>query len=156
MPPTLTDSTVMALMDSLRHITYRADSLNSVLRAYDATRDHWLAALQTQTTIFSLVAGGLIAILVAVNWGALNVQIKRASRAEARKLGLPRGVYVPETLEEKLVAYADKLVCGSRVVDMQVTIDEFAARLGADHPAIRRLRELHEEMSGLLGDVKQF
>ena len=77
-------------------------------------------------------------------------------RAEARALGLPRGAYVPETLEEKLVAYADKLVCGSRVVDMQVTIDEFAARLGADHPAIRRLRELHEEMSGLLGDVKQF
>jgi uncharacterized protein len=77
-------------------------------------------------------------------------------RAEARKLGLPRGVYVPETLEEKLVAYADKLVCGSRVVDMQVTIDEFAARLGADHPAIQRLKDLHEEMSGLLGDVKQF
>jgi len=77
-------------------------------------------------------------------------------RAEARKLGLPKGVYVPKTLEEKLVAYADKLVCGSRVVDMQVTIDDFASRLGADHPAIRRLRDLHEEMSGLLGDVKGF
>jgi len=77
-------------------------------------------------------------------------------RSEARALGLPRGVYMPETLEEKLVAYADKLVCGSRVVDMQVTIDEFASRLGADHPAIRRLRVLHEEMSGLLGDAKQF
>lgn len=77
-------------------------------------------------------------------------------RAEARRLGLPRGVYVPETLEEKLVAYADKLVCGCRVVDMQVTIGDFASKLGADHPAIQRLRDLHEEMSALLGDVKGF
>lgn len=76
--------------------------------------------------------------------------------AEARRLGLPRGVYVPETLEEKLVAYADKLVCGSRVVDINVTLGDFASKLGVDHPAIRRLRDLHEEMSGLLGDVKQF
>jgi len=76
--------------------------------------------------------------------------------AEARKLGLPKGVYMPETLEEKLVAYADKLVCGSRVVDIGVTIDDFASRLGAGHPAIQRLRGLHEEMSGLLGDVKGF
>ena len=77
-------------------------------------------------------------------------------KAEARKLGLPKGVYTPETLEEKLVAYADKLVCGCRVVDISVTIDDFASKLGAGHPAIRRLRDLHEEMSGLLGDVKQF
>ena len=86
MTPTLADSTVMALMDSLRHVTHRADSLNSILQAYDATRNHWLAVLQTQTTIFSLITGGLLAILVAVNWGALNGHIKQASRAEARKL----------------------------------------------------------------------
>ena len=76
-------------------------------------------------------------------------------RAEARRLGLPEGVYVPETLEEKLVAYADKLICGSKVVDIRVTIDDFAGKLGQNHPAIRRLRDLHEEMSLLLG-VKGF
>jgi uncharacterized protein len=76
-------------------------------------------------------------------------------RAEARRLGLPKGVYVPETLEEKLVAYADKLISGDRLVDIQVTIDDFAGKLGPNHPAIQRLRDLHEEMSLLLG-VKGF
>jgi uncharacterized protein len=61
-------------------------------------------------------------------------------RAEARRLGLPKGVYVPETLEEKLVAYADKLISGDRLVDIQVTIDDFAGKLGPNHPAIQRLR----------------
>lgn len=76
-------------------------------------------------------------------------------RAEARRLGLPEGVYVPETLEEKLVAYADKLICGSKVVDIQVTVDDYACKLGQGHAAIRRLQDLHEEMSRLLG-VKGF
>jgi uncharacterized protein len=74
---------------------------------------------------------------------------------EARRLGLPEGVYVPETVEEKLVAYADKLICGSKVVDIKVTIDDFASKLGYGHPAIQRLIDLHEEMSRLL-DVKGF
>jgi len=76
-------------------------------------------------------------------------------RAEARRLRLPKGVYVPETLEEKIVAYADKLICGSKVVDIRVTIDDYAGKLGQGHPAIQRLWELHDEMSQLLG-VKGF
>jgi uncharacterized protein len=74
---------------------------------------------------------------------------------EAKRLGLPEGVYMPETLEEKLVAYADKLICGSKVVDIKVTVDDFASKLGHGHPAIQRLLDLHEEMSQLLG-VKGF
>ncbi len=69
---------------------------------------------------------------------------------ETREMGLPPGVYMPETLEEKTVAYADKLIAGRNEVDIGVTLDDFAEKLGWDHPAIVRLRNLHLEMAELL------
>ena len=69
---------------------------------------------------------------------------------EAKKLGLPDGNYIPETLEEKIVAYADKLIAGRCEVDIDVTIRDFADKLGKDHPSIQRLRDLDAEMKGLL------
>lgn len=71
---------------------------------------------------------------------------------EARELGLPEGVYVPETLEEKVVCYADKLISGWREVDISVTVEDFAKKMGRDHPAIERLWSLHREMEALLND----
>ncbi len=72
-------------------------------------------------------------------------------RVEAEELGLPEGDYVPETLEEKVVAYADKLIEGHREVGIEVAIRKLQAELGAGHPGVGRLRALHEEMSALLG-----
>jgi uncharacterized protein len=69
---------------------------------------------------------------------------------EARKLGLPEGHYIPETLEEKIVTYADKLIAGRCEVDIDVTIHDFEDKLGKDHPSIQRLRDLDVEMRGLL------
>lgn len=69
---------------------------------------------------------------------------------EAEKLGLERGNYIPETLEEKIVAYADKLIEGERRIPIEETIEKFAEELGREHPAIERLRALHEEMSRLI------
>jgi len=69
---------------------------------------------------------------------------------EAKELGLPPGHYVPETLEEKIVAYADKLIAGRCEVDISVTMKDFANRLGEDHPSIKRLHDLDVEMRRLL------
>lgn len=69
---------------------------------------------------------------------------------EAKALGLPDGVYVPKTLEEKIVCYADKLIAGWREVDISVTVDDFAEKMGRDHPSIERLWSLHHEMEALL------
>jgi uncharacterized protein len=71
---------------------------------------------------------------------------------EARALGLPEGVYIPETLEEKIVCYADKLISGRKEVEISVTIGDFAEKLGWDHPAIERLHKLQVEMDALLLD----
>jgi uncharacterized protein len=71
---------------------------------------------------------------------------------EAKRLGWPDDVYVPLTLEEKIVSYADKLIEGSRRVPIEVTISELSLEL--PEPAIRRLWKLHEEMLVLVGDFK--
>jgi len=71
---------------------------------------------------------------------------------EAEKMGLPNRSYVPETLEEKIVAYADKLVEGSRRVPVERTLEKLKEELGADHPSIRRVRDLYNEISTLIGE----
>ena len=72
---------------------------------------------------------------------------------EAKKLGLPVKDYVPATLEEKLVAYADKLIEGSSVVPIERTIEQLSRQLGENHPAIDRVIQLHEELSFFIGDL---
>lgn len=71
---------------------------------------------------------------------------------EAQKLGWPKDVYVPLTLEEKIVSYADKLIEGSRRVPIETTIEELSKELPP--PAIQRLWRLHEEMLVLVGDCE--
>jgi len=71
---------------------------------------------------------------------------------EAKKLGWPPGRYVPQTLEEKIVTYADKLVEGSRRVKIEKTMEKFSRELGGYHPTIEGMKRLHEEFSPLIGD----
>ncbi len=72
------------------------------------------------------------------------------SREEAEKLGLGPLNLVPETIEEKIVCYADKLVDGDRRIDFQETLKYFAEKLGAEHPAIKRLEELDKFFQEIL------
>lgn len=74
------------------------------------------------------------------------------SSREARKLRWPRDVYLPQTLEEKIVSYADKLIEGSRRVPIDKTIKIFSKELPPS--SIARIRRLHEEMLALTGDCE--
>ena len=69
---------------------------------------------------------------------------------EAAKLGWPPKSYLPETIEEKIVCYADKLIEGNRIVPIEVTVKKLAKELGENHPAISRIQELHEYFSSLV------
>jgi len=71
---------------------------------------------------------------------------------EATKLGWPRDVYMPQTLEEKIVSYADKLIEGSRRVPIERTIEAFSKELPP--AAAERIRRLHMEMMTLIGDCE--
>lgn len=72
------------------------------------------------------------------------------TQKEAKKLGWPKDMYTPQTLEEKIVSYADKLIEGSRRVPISKTIEELSQELPP--PAIERMLRLHEEMRALIGD----
>ena len=73
------------------------------------------------------------------------------SKEEAEALGWPEGVYMPKSMEEKIVSYADKLVNGSRTTTIENEIKMLSRKLGADHPAIKRVKKLDEEFKRLLG-----
>ncbi len=61
---------------------------------------------------------------------------------EALLMGLPSKDYLPITLEEKIVAHADNLLNGSDRVDLEFVINKWSKRMGPDHLAIIRLKEL--------------
>ena len=71
---------------------------------------------------------------------------------EAERLGWPKDVYIPQTLEEKIVSYADKLIEGARRVPIERTMKKFSEKLSP--PVIARIWKLHEEMLGLVGDCR--
>jgi uncharacterized protein (TIGR00295 family) len=69
---------------------------------------------------------------------------------EARRLGLPEGKYLPETLEQKIVCHCDNLVDGSTIIDIDEAIEEFEAK-GLEASS-RRMVEMEEEISRLTGE----
>lgn len=73
---------------------------------------------------------------------------------EAKKLGWPKDIYVPQTLEEKIVSYADKLIDGSKRVPIEITIEKFSEERRIPRSAIERIRRLHKEILSLIGDCK--
>jgi uncharacterized protein len=70
--------------------------------------------------------------------------------AEAKKLGWPEGNYIPLTLEEKIVSYADKLVETSERVPVELTIN----RLREENlmAAADRVQRIHDEITNLIGE----
>jgi len=74
-------------------------------------------------------------------------------KEEARQLSWPGRDYLPQTLEEKIVCYADKRVEGLQTVSIERTIKAYAESLGENHPAIMRIRQLHREISALVGNL---
>ena len=65
---------------------------------------------------------------------------------EAENLGLPVKSYVPETLEEKIVAHADNLVSGSEEVDLDFVIEKWKRRIPDSEDNIERLIKLDNEL----------
>ncbi|MFQ6130372.1 MAG: TIGR00295 family protein, partial [Candidatus Hadarchaeaceae archaeon] len=70
---------------------------------------------------------------------------------EARELGLPARDFMPRTLEEKVIAYADKLVMGHRMASYEQALDWFRSELGPKHPALNRFKALHREIQKMAG-----
>lgn len=72
------------------------------------------------------------------------------TKDEAKKLGLPPKDYLPETLEERIICYADKLIDGTRKTTLNETLKKYAKRLGPKHPTIGRMKRLEKEINKLM------
>ena len=69
--------------------------------------------------------------------------------SETKKLGWPEDVYVPITLEEKIVSYADKLIENSKRIPIEIAIEKLSRELNPE--AVDRVRKLYEEITSLIG-----
>ncbi len=67
-------------------------------------------------------------------------------REEAKLMGLLFKDYLPETLEEKIVAHADNLIHGTEEVPLEFVLKKWEKSIGKDHPSLDRLRKLHIEL----------
>jgi uncharacterized protein len=105
-------------------------------------------------SVHHAVIGAQIAKSLGLQEAVLSIIKKHVgggiTAKEAKKLGWPRDVYVPQTVEEKIVCYADKLIEGSRRVPLEKTISQLSQELPP--AAIERIWKLHEEMLALVGD----
>ncbi|MEM2130835.1 MAG: HDIG domain-containing protein [Candidatus Bathyarchaeia archaeon] len=72
------------------------------------------------------------------------------TKDEAEQLGWPKDVYIPQTLEEKIVSYADKMIEKSTRIPIEITIDALAKKHGQE--AAERVRKLHTELAKFIGD----
>jgi uncharacterized protein len=70
--------------------------------------------------------------------------------SEAKKLGWPEDVYVPITLEEKIVSYADKLIENSKRAPIEITVEKLSKERKAE--AAERVRKLYDEITNLIGE----
>jgi uncharacterized protein len=105
-------------------------------------------------TVHHAVVGAEIAEAAGLPDSVVSI-IKRhvgggITASEAKKLGWPEDVYVPITLEEKIVSYADKLIENSKRAPVERTIEKLSKEMKAE--AAERVRKLCDEITNLIGD----
>jgi len=121
-----------------------AGLLHDIGRSKTHTVDHALVGAQIARSIG--LPNSVVLIIERHAGGGIT-------KGEARKLGWPLRDYVPQTLEEKIVCYADKRVEGLRIVPIERTRKTYALSLGKTHQAIDRIKRLHQEFVTVLGDI---
>jgi len=69
------------------------------------------------------------------------------SAQEAAALGFPAGDYIPKTLEQKIVCFADKMLDGDKARPFEEEVKRFVKK-GHD---VQRLRKLKEDVDAAVG-----
>jgi len=115
---------------------------------------HDLGRSKTNTVDHSVV-GAQIAQTLNLPQSIVDI-IKRhvgagITEAEADAMGWPKDIYVPQSLEEKVVCYADKRIYNGEVVPIETEILQL--RRSGKEAAAERVRSLHEEITTLLGET---
>ncbi len=72
------------------------------------------------------------------------------AKDETKKLQLPKEDYLPETLEEKIIAHADNITFGTELAGIDKVLEKFERKLGKNHPSVNRIGKLNEFIEKLL------
>lgn len=102
-----------------------------------------------------LVSHGYVGAQILENEGVDRVVVEIVRRhvgagisaEEAETLKFPAGDYIPRTLEQKIVCFADKLLDGDRARPFEEEVKRFVKK-GHD---VQRLRRLKEDVSAAVG-----
>lgn len=70
-----------------------------------------------------------------------------------QKLPLPKKDFLPKTIEEKIIAYVDKIVFGDRLGTISEVVERFKKEL--PYSALQRLFKLHNEIEKLRGGLQK-
>jgi uncharacterized protein len=105
-------------------------------------------------TVDHAIVGAQIAKEIGLPDPVINI-IKRHVGAginaeEAQRLGWPKDNYTPQSLEEKVVSYADKLIDQSKRTPIETEIGRLQKENKSE--AAERVRKRHEEITSLLGN----
>ncbi|MHA2202822.1 MAG: HDIG domain-containing metalloprotein [Candidatus Hodarchaeales archaeon] len=74
------------------------------------------------------------------------------TKHEAKELGLPFQDYLPVTLEEKIITYADNISKKEPLLSIDEVIERYSKYLKKTHPILKRVRLLHLEVDALLNN----
>ena len=68
----------------------------------------------------------------------------------AKELGLPPKDYIPQTIEEKIIAYSDNMVDGSQVKSPDWCVSKFEEKFGKNSEVTKRIIELNKIFGDLM------
>lgn len=69
---------------------------------------------------------------------------------ETYEFSLPAKEYLPSTIEEKIVAYSDNISKNLQILSREEVLNYFSKYLSMNHPVMRRINKLHEEIETYL------
>lgn len=71
-----------------------------------------------------------------------------ADEIDDKGLPIPMKDYIPETVEERIIAYADNLLWGEEVKGSEDAVARFTAKLG--NAVGKRVKKLHDEIESMM------
>jgi uncharacterized protein len=115
---------------------------------------HDIGRSKTHQVDHSLL-GAQIARTIELPQPVVNI-IKRhvgagITEEEAQCLGWPQDTYMPQTIEEKVVCYADKRIDCNKPTSIETEIQHLQKQGRSE--AAERVRKLHNEITHLLGET---
>ena len=73
-----------------------------------------------------------------------------AEEINSQNLDLPQKDFIPKTIEEKIICYADKLIFQDRLAPISKVVEKFEREMPS-HAALQRFIALHNEIEKLRG-----